>query len=87
MPAQECNDDQFIQHLAKSLRHRGWQTPAVMLLELFRPFSLIFSQALLLAEPFLSFLVGDHSRHYVALLEDETNLERLLETLEAKENS
>lgn len=80
------SDSELIQTLAISLAQRGWGAPAVMFLELLKPFSFICSQTMLLVEPLLSPLVGGQGRRYAALLEDRANIERLLEALEAKEN-
>lgn len=80
------SDAELIQALATSLSESGWRAPLIVLLELLKPFSFLCSQAALLIEPLLSPWTGDRGRRYLALLEDGTNVERLLEALEGGES-
>ncbi len=84
MPAQK-SDEELIRTLATSLTRRGWSTAGIMLLELLKPFSFICSQFMLIGEPIFSSL-SNQTRRYARLLEDSSNIERLIETLEAKES-
>lgn len=84
MQAQK-SEEELVQTLAESLVQRGWKAPAVMLLELLKPFSFMCGQLMLLGEPLFGPL-GGRVQRYVRLLEDRSAVERLLETLEAKES-
>jgi len=56
---------------------------AIVLLEANKPFSFLFSQALLFGQPFLSlFTDGETIGAYARLLEDRRNVERLIQRLE-----
>lgn len=56
-------------------------TPAIVFLELLRPFSFLGSQLLLLLQPLLGTLSWE-TRHYAHLLEDRQKMDRVLERLE-----
>ena len=83
LSGQKSNED-LIRALAATLAQRGWRAPAMVLLEMLKPFSFIGSQAMLLFEPLLSPLLGGQARRYATLLEERANIERLLEALEAE---
>jgi hypothetical protein len=59
--------------------------PAILMLEIARPFSFIASQGLLLCQPLLGFFY-DKARigEYAELLADRSNLDRLIASLEAR---
>ena len=76
------DDDGILDALASSVVRRRLTTPAILLLELFKPVSFLGSQALLLLEPLFGPFGGDSGRRYATLLEDRHNIERLLEKLE-----
>ncbi|MFN2291182.1 MAG: hypothetical protein ACK2UC_08340 [Anaerolineae bacterium] len=66
-------------------RIRRWKLtlPALLFLEIARPFSFLASQGLLLCQPLLSFLVdGSSIARYAELLADRENLDRLVDRLE-----
>ncbi|MGC9333667.1 MAG: hypothetical protein ACP5JJ_05930 [Anaerolineae bacterium] len=65
-------------------RLRRWKLglPALLFLEMARPFSFLASQGLLLCQPLLSYLVDESSlASYAELLADRQNLDRLMARL------
>ena len=74
--------EQLIGELAARIARWGLITPAVLFLEVNKPFSFIGSQALLLFQPLLSPLLGNRVAEYVQLFEDRASVERLLQRLE-----
>ncbi|MGA9347502.1 MAG: hypothetical protein WBW48_01695 [Anaerolineae bacterium] len=74
--------EQLIGELAAKIAHWGLITPAILFLEVNRPFSFIGSQALLLFQPLLSPLLGNKVVEYAQLFEDRASVERLLQRLE-----
>jgi hypothetical protein len=69
-------------------RIRRWRLalPALLFLEIAKPFSFLASQGLLLCQPLLSFLVDESSIvYYAELLADRENLDRLVGRLEGRE--
>ncbi len=79
--------DELIETLARRIENMGLTTPAVLMLEAHKPLSFLGSQAVLVAQPLLS-LVFDPSTSmdYARLLEDRSNIERLIQRLERQEN-
>jgi hypothetical protein len=76
-------DPEFIERLAERITRRGWITPAVLLLEIARPFSFIASQGLFLCQPLAGFLNIDRQVGEVAdLLADRSSVDRLVACLE-----
>jgi hypothetical protein len=77
--------DELIEALAQRIESLGLATPAVLMLEAHKPLSFLGSQAILLMQPLLS-LVFDPaaSGQYASLLEDRTNVERLIQRLEGQ---
>ena len=75
------SDDGLIDALASSIVRRGLTTPAILLFELFKPFSFLGSQALLFIEPLFEPFMRGTPRRYAELLEDRHNIEHLLEKL------
>jgi hypothetical protein len=74
---------ELIEQVARQIGDRKLATPALLFLEVIKPFSFLASQGLLLAEPLLSFLyeeprIGD----YAELLADRSNVEHLMVRLE-----
>ena len=69
-------------------RIRRWRLtlPALLFLEIARPFSFLASQGLLLCQPLLGFLVDESSiANYAELLADRESLDRLVGRLEDRE--
>lgn len=57
--------------------------PAILFLELAKPFSFVASQGLLLCEPILGFLIGESQvADYAGFLGDRANVDRLIVRLE-----
>lgn len=74
---------QRIEALVRQIRRRRLALPALLLLEIARPFSFLLSQGLLLCQPFLGYLVEEPSvAGYAELLADRGNLDRLVTRLE-----
>ncbi|MDX1615730.1 MAG: hypothetical protein R3300_15565 [Candidatus Promineifilaceae bacterium] len=51
-------DEGLVDRVAEHVRRRGWQEPAVTVLELGRPLALVASQMLWLAQPALGVLMA-----------------------------
>ena len=74
---------ELIEHVARQIGDRNLATPALLFLEVIKPFSFIASQGLLLAEPFLSFFYEEpRIADYADLLADRSNVEHLISRLE-----
>jgi hypothetical protein len=75
--------EQLIEHLTQQINQWRLALPAILFLQVTRPFSFIASQGLLLCQPLLSF-VYDAPRiaDYADLLADRTNIDRLVARLE-----
>jgi len=79
---------QLIDRLAERITHRGWTTPALLLLGLVRPFSFIASQGLLLFQPLSGLLNIDSTvAGYADLFADRSNVDRLASRLERPRSS
>jgi hypothetical protein len=78
----EKGDNELIGALAASVARRRMTTPAILFLELLKPFSFLGSQALLLVEPLLGSPMGRATRRWASLFEDCDNVDRLLGALE-----
>jgi hypothetical protein len=77
------SSEQLIEHIAERLDHWGLSLPAILALEILRPFSFIASQGLLLCEPVLGFLYREpRVAEYADLMADRTNVDRLVSRLE-----
>ena len=73
----------LVEQLAEGIVGRGLALPAMLLLEVTKPFSFLASQGLFLCQPLVGlvnqdFPVGD----YAALLSDRSNIEYLIAHLE-----
>ena len=79
-------DRQFLEKLAEMIVKRGLSTPAVFLLESFKPFNFIGQQVAVFLDPLVKLFVKleDYPR-VVKLLEDRESLEYLLVYIEEKE--
>jgi hypothetical protein len=78
--------DQLIDGLARHIRRRRLETPAVALLEVSRPLSFLASQGLLVAQPLLGFLFGESQvGGYADLFADRANVDRLIARLDPVE--
>ena len=78
---------ELIQTLVASIAQRGLVTPAIVLLELLRPFTFVGSQALLLIQPLLGPSATVSTRRYAELLEHPRHLDRLLGELEGQRHA
>ena len=79
--------DALIEALAQRIESMGLAAPAVLLLEAHKPLSFLGSQALLVLQPLLAFAFGaSTSAEYAVLLEEPSNVERLIQRLERQEH-
>lgn len=77
--------EQLIEHLAQRIAAWRLELPAVLFLEVVKPFSFIASQGLLLCEPLLSFFYEEPPVAGLAdLLADRANVQGLITCLEGK---
>ena len=71
-----------VESLSRSIADRGWTAPAILALELLKPLGFLGSQAWLLAEPLFGRRDREILSRYATLLEDRSNIERLIRALE-----
>jgi len=77
------HQEQLIDSLACRLDDWRLTTPAIAFLETHKPLSFIASQTLLVFQPLLTLFLGDVSlEDYVMLLEDKSNVDRIIFRLE-----
>ena len=77
-------EEELIDRLVNWIVRQGMVTPAVFLLEINKPFSFLGGQALWMLQPLLGSAVGhDLVAAYARLLENPTNIDRLLASLES----
>jgi hypothetical protein len=82
-PLSEEQKAQLIDALAQQVVKRGLSVPAVLFLELHKPFAFIGSQAGIVFSPFLAPFFGfDRVDDYTQLLSERENWERLVERIE-----
>ena len=82
-PLSEEQKTQLIDALAQQVVKRGLSVPAVLFLELHKPFAFIGSQAGIVFSPFLAPFFGfDRVDQYTQLLSERENWERLVERIE-----
>ena len=82
-PLSEEQKTQLIDALAQQVVKRGLSVPAVLFLELHKPFAFIGSQAGIVFSPFLAPFFGfDRVDLYTQLLSERENWERLVERIE-----
>lgn len=78
---------QLIDRLAEQINRRRLAVPAVLLLDLFKPFSFIASQGLLLCQPLSAWMnIEQQVADYAALLADRSNVDYLVARLEQGNN-
>ena len=76
-------DKQWIEQVVGKICRWKLVTPAILLLEIARPFGFIASQGLFLCEPVLSFLYQEpRIEDYADLLADRSNVDLLITRLE-----
>jgi hypothetical protein len=82
-PLSEEQKAQLIDALAQQVVKRGLSAPAILFLELHKPFAFIGSQASIVFSPFLAPFFGfDRVDQYTQLLSERENWERLVERIE-----
>jgi hypothetical protein len=78
---------QLIDRLVERITRRGLAVPAVVLLDLLKPFSFVASQGLLLCQPLSAWInVEQQVADYADLLADRSNLDHLVARLEQGAN-
>ena len=78
---------QLMDGLAERITRRRLAAPAVLLLDLFKPFSFIASQGLLLCQPLSAWMnIEQKVADYAALLADRSNVDYLVARLEQGNN-
>lgn len=83
MASAQNAEDTLIQDVAHHIRRLGVVSPALMLLELARPFGFIASQGLLVCQPVLGWLLPEpRVDAWASLLADRANIDRLVAYLE-----
>ncbi len=87
--AEQARKNEVIEKLARAIRARRLESPAVLFLELNRPIGFLMSQAALFARPFLSFFLPPNEVEAAAeVLADRDAFDRLLDRLgESSEDS
>lgn len=81
-------DEDLIARLAQQITRWNLAQPALLFLEVGRPFSFIASQSLLLCEPILGLMVGEQRlEEAAALLADRSSVERLIHLLEQDQST
>jgi hypothetical protein len=79
---EEARKNELIDKLARAVRARQLESPAVLFLELNRPIGFLLSQAAFFARPFLSFFLRpDEVEAAAEVLADPKAFDRLLECL------
>jgi hypothetical protein len=82
-PLSEEQKAQLIDALAQQVVKRGLSAPAILFLELHKPFAFIGSQAGIVFSPLLAPFFGfDRVDQYTQLLSERENWERLVERIE-----
>jgi hypothetical protein len=81
---EEARKNEIIDKLARAIKARRLESPAVLFLELNRPIGFLISQATFFARPFLSFFLRPEEVEAAAdVLADRDAFERLLDRLAA----
>lgn len=79
-------ENRLLDQAAAEIKKRKMETPAMLFLEMHRPLSFVASQASVVFSPFLvPFLGFDNVHDYSRLFAKPTNVERLLDRLDAQE--
>ncbi len=82
LAAEQARKNELIEKLARAIRARRLESPAVLFLELNRPIGFLMSQAAFFARPFLSFFLPPHEVEAAAeVLADREAFDRLLNRL------
>jgi len=75
--------EQLIEGLVRQIGHWKLTLPALLLIEIARPFSFVVGQGLLLCQPLLGYMTEEpRIADYADLLTDRNNLDRLVSRLE-----
>ncbi|GDX40329.1 hypothetical protein LBMAG21_06210 [Armatimonadota bacterium] len=75
--------DTLIDTFAKKVDERGLHVPAILFLEMHKPFTFLASQSLILGSGFLAPLFGaDKVQRYAKLIESRGNVELMIRRIE-----
>ena len=87
-PVGDAERDAIIGAVAGRVVQMGMAVPAIFFLESSKPLSYIGSQVMVFFGPFVQSLFGFHRYYdFAALMEDRTNVERLLVAIETREEA
>jgi len=79
--------DRLLERVAGTVARRRMEVPAVLALEMHRPLSFMSSQALIVFTPLLAPAFGlENLQKLSRLLEDRSNVDRLIDRIEALSN-
>ena len=79
--------DELIDNLARKVVKHGMSAPAILFLEMHKPFAFLASQTLILGSGFLAPLVGvQNVQEYSKLIESRDNVELLIRKIETQSN-
>lgn len=80
--------DELIENLARKVVKHGMAAPAILFLEMHKPFAFLASQTMILGSGFLAPLVGvQNIQEYSKLIESRDNVELLIRRIETQANS
>jgi hypothetical protein len=80
-------EEELLSYFAEKIANRGLTTPAIFLLEAFKPLNLIGSQVLIFLDPLIKLLLNlKYYQEIIKLLENRENIERLIIAIENCEN-
>ena len=75
--------DELIDNLAEKIVRHRMSTPAILFLEMHKPFAFLAGQSMILASGFLAPFVGiTNVQEYSKLIEERENIERLIKRIE-----
>ena len=79
----EQETEELVSHLAKQIRRRKLEAPAILFLESHKPISRLAGSALVVFSPFIAPFVGfQNVNNYSRLLMEPANVEKLILKLE-----
>ena len=73
----------LLEDIARTIRDRRMQAPAILCLESLNPISTVLHSAALVSQPLLSLIFGtERGRKLLSLLESRQDIERLIQLIE-----
>jgi hypothetical protein len=75
--------DRIIEKIAREVKRRGMETPAILFLEMHKPVSFFASQGMVMFSPFTAPFIGMENVQIASkMMEDRENVERLIRRIE-----